>query len=201
MTEQTNPEATTIKVIALIGGAELPEWFMQELTKRLGAFMASEAQRFYEETGQELQFLGPTARDVGRVMGKDPAELEPLFPKDAKPGIMAIYDDGAPDDMEEVTPAEFENYVQMLMEITGLDRDRAVAICNAKEMPADVREMIVAKMAERCNLSLEEAAEVLENGPRFDEYGATVGCQCEGCQKRRAAMEEKITARRAARFN
>jgi len=201
MEEQTNPEASTIKIVAIIGGADLPAWFMQEFTRTLGLFMEGAAERYKQATGLELQFLGPTARDAARVMGKDPAEIEHLFPKDPKPGIMSIYDDGADDDTEEVSPAVFDHYVQKLMDITGIDRERAEAACKSKEMPDDIQKLIVAAMAERCNLTLEEAAEVLENGPRLDAYGATVNCQCEGCRARRAAVQEEIEARRAARFN
>ena len=117
---------------------------------------------------------------------------------------MVICGDGADDpadDPAEVTPSEFERNVQKLMEVSGIDRARAEEICNSGEMPQDVMDLILATMADKFNMSKEEAAEILENGPRLDEYGATRGCQCEGCRAKRAAVEERITARRAARFN
>lgn len=196
-------QVSTVKVILSVGGAAMPDWFMQELTSQLGYFMAAAKQRYQDATGNVLDFLPPSAEDVAQILGKDPAELAGLVPERAEAGIMTIRTSGPDDasDMVDIDPDQFEDYVQMLMEVAEIDYDQARAICESGIMPDEVKEKIVAKMVERGHFSPDEAREALERGREFDEYGATKNCQCEGCKARRAAVQEKIEAQRAARFN
>ncbi len=180
---------TTLKVFVSLGGAQPPDWFVAELVEAMGFLLAMTKKRYETETGQTLQVLRPSPEEIERILG------------DKAPGTLGFEAINDASDMEEVTPAEFEDHVKQLMALTGIDRDRAVAICESSAIPEDVKELLITAMVERGNLTREAAADFLENGPKFDAYGATRGCQCDGCKARRAAYQERIQAQRAARFN
>ncbi len=196
MEEQTT-EPTTMKVMIAIGGPQPPEEFMQGFTHSMGLFLAAAKEHYKESTGQDLEFLKPTLEDLARLAGTSVESLIGETPDDIDgPAIATIRTDDDPNFVE-VTLEEYQEDVEELMKMTGISRERAEEVCQAGEIPQDVKEKIVDYMVSKGNFDRAGAWDTLENGRKRDEWGATLGCECPGCQAQRA----QVQAQRQARFN